>query len=38
MPVAVIILISTKEYDSNILQNVSNSRWSTRLIPHIIKF
>ena len=38
MPVAVMVLISTREYDNSVLQNVSTSKRSTRLIPHITKF
>ena len=35
---AVIIRISTREYDNNISQNVSSNRRSTILIPHITKY
>ena len=38
MPGAVIIQISTREYDSRVLQNVNNNRRSTRLIPQITKY
>ena len=37
MPGAVIVRMSTREYDSNILQNVNSNRRSTRSIPHITK-
>ena len=37
MPGAVIVRISIREYDNNILQNVNNNRRSTRSIPHITK-
>ena len=36
MPGAVMVLISVREYDSKILQNINNNRRSTRLIPHIL--
>ena len=38
MPVAVMVLISTREYDSSVSQNVRSSRRSTRSIPHITKY
>ena len=37
MPGAVMVQISTREYDNSISQNISSNRRSTRLIPHITK-
>ena len=36
MPGAVRVLISTRKYDSNILQNISSNRRSTKLISYIL--
>ena len=38
MSVTVIVRISTREYDSKILQNVNNNRRSTRFILYITKY
>ena len=38
MPGAVIVRISTREYDSRVLQNINNNRRSTSLIPYITKY
>ena len=32
------VLISIREYDSKILQNIKNNRRSIKLIPYIIKY
>ena len=37
MPVAVMVLISVREYDSSVSRNVNSNRRSTRSIPHITK-
>ena len=36
MPGTVIVLISIREYDSRVSQNINNNRRSTRLIPYIL--
>ena len=38
MPGAVMVRISTREYDSKVSQNINNNRRSTRSIPHITKY
>ena len=38
MPSAVIVQISTREYDSRVSQNINSNRRSTRSIPHITKY
>ena len=38
MPGAVMVQISTRQYNSRVSQNVKSNRRSTRLIPHITKY
>ena len=38
MPGAVIVRISTREYDNSVLQNVNSNRRSTKSILHITKY
>ena len=37
MPVAVMVLISAREYDNKVLQNINSNRRSIRFILHITK-
>ena len=38
MPGAVMVQMSTREYDSKISQNINSRRRSTSSIPHITKY